>query len=91
VKHVENAAREDDFPPPTAVFLEHFVQTGTGKNLFARIHSDFDAARQVHNAVRKSITPRQWRQIHQLRKKKVLLHASREQAAPGDRLRAKKS
>ena len=83
VKHVENAVREDDFPSGAAVFFEHFVQTGTGKSLFARIHSDFDAARQVHNAVRKSITLWRWRQIHQLRKKKDFLYASREQAAQG--------
>ncbi len=56
VKQIKYAISEDDPASRAAMFLEHFVQTTTGKNFVARIHQELSIARQVCDAARKSIT-----------------------------------
>ena len=40
VQHIEDAVSENDSTPCSAVLFKHFVQTATGEDLFARVHSE---------------------------------------------------
>jgi len=47
VEKIEDAVGKDNFAAGAAVFLEHFMQTGAGKDFFACVHSELRPGEKV--------------------------------------------